>query len=77
MAMSQSYTYANRENEVFTKDFVLGDAVEVNAFGAWRRGEVTKLGPKRITVRYAQNRSGTQNERAFSPSQVVAVTEKE
>jgi len=71
MAMSRSYTFVSYGSiEVTTNDYVLGQAVQVKAFGAWRRGEVTALGPKRITVRYAQNREGTQNERPFSPSEV-------
>lgn len=47
----------------------VGDRCEVHAFGYWYPGEVVKVGPRRVTVRYATG-SGTVRDKAVGLDKV-------
>lgn len=58
------------------REYFVGQGVNVDAYGRQRPGVVTKLGPKRITVRFISNvASGTTRERPFHPHQVAPAGE--
>ena len=48
-------------------DYMVGQIVSVYAFGHWYDGEVVKVGPQRVTVRYTSG-SGTTRDKAVNPS---------
>jgi hypothetical protein len=52
------------------RQFELGQAVHVHAYGNWRPGTVTKLGRTRVTVRYVRNAGGQTDERPFATTLV-------
>jgi hypothetical protein len=49
----------------------VGDSVTVRAFGRQRSGVVTGLGRTRLTVKFARNAAGEQDERHFGPTEVT------
>lgn len=49
-------------------EFHVGQAVEVHAFGHWYRGEIVKIGPKRVTVRYTTG-TGRTRDKAVNPNE--------
>jgi hypothetical protein len=48
------------------RDYMVGETVQVHAFGHWYVGEVVHVGPKRITVLYTSG-SGVVRKKAGSP----------
>jgi hypothetical protein len=63
---------ARREMRVHTvEDFTVGQEVWVVADQGQRRGEVTKLGRTRVTVRHARNQAGDMVERPYSMGAII------
>lgn len=56
--------------------WAVGEPCYVEAFGTLYRGAVTKVGRKRITVRYTSG-TGTTREKAAGPTQVFRLNEPE
>jgi hypothetical protein len=57
----------NAPNRTSPGEYHLGQTVEVHAFGHWYRGEIVRIGPKRVTVRYTTG-SGTTRDKAVNPN---------
>jgi hypothetical protein len=56
--------------ETVSRTYRVGARVKVRAYGAWRRGTVTKLGRTRVTVTYLRNQHGTRASKSFGATQI-------